>query len=394
MRQLGATIGFNSFADVAQHGVRSSADAIVVLPPEESEHRDRDLGAVLQKISVQPRATLVLQSRRAQTAVTPTPPALPVSYCSGTAAAELVARISTMIAMRPSLDALQRTAVSQNHNVELLTNRFHKQLRLASEVQKQMLPRTLPRIDGVTFHVLHRPAEYVSGDIYDIRQVDNDHVAFAIVDAEGHGISAAMLSVFIKRALRSDKRRAQNGAARLASPDRILARLNTELLETELSEPQFAAAVYAIVNVQTRRVMLARAGAPYPLIQSADGEVRMAKSAGTLLGIDAGSRFELCQFTLQSGESILIHSDGLDPLLRPATNEAAKRCAPAVGYNSAVHGSIPADETIRHTDWCALLQNAGPASAIRHAERRHDTLRRLGNKQDDLTILAVEFTRR
>ena len=362
LRRLGATAGFNSFDDVARNGLRSSADAIVVLPPDNTPRHEHNLEAVLNKIAIHPRATLVLQSKRTRGEQVSTPPALPVSYCTKSNASELVARLSTMFAMRPSLDALRRSAASQNEAAEVLANQFHRQLRLAGDVQKQMLPRTLPRIPGVTLHALHRSADYVSGDIYDVRQIDEQHVSLAIVDSEGHGISAAMLSVLIKRALRTGDGKRRNGTARLPRPDRILARLHAELIDTGLTDPQFAAAAYALVNVKTGSVVMARAGAPYPLIRTAAGDVQLAKSAGTLLGLDLdeGSRFELLQFTLKPGDALILHSDGIDPLLRPQSN-----AAPGVGNLVAAGVSLVRDSYLAPLQAGSLVRDSylAPSSA-------------------------------
>ena len=57
------------------------------------------------------------------------------------------------------------------------------------------------RNSGVRFHTLFRPAGYVSGDLYDIMRLDETHVGFYMADAVGHGMPAALLTMFIKNAL-------------------------------------------------------------------------------------------------------------------------------------------------------------------------------------------------
>ena len=57
------------------------------------------------------------------------------------------------------------------------------------------------RFGDVTFDVLFRPAGYVSGDLYDVQRLDEDHVGFYVADAVGHGVPAAMMTVLIKHGM-------------------------------------------------------------------------------------------------------------------------------------------------------------------------------------------------
>ena len=58
-----------------------------------------------------------------------------------------------------------------------------EEMRLAARLQVDFLPRTLPEVDGVAFNVFFRPASYVSGDIYDVTRLDEDHIGFFVADA-------------------------------------------------------------------------------------------------------------------------------------------------------------------------------------------------------------------
>src|SRR6185437_3147583 len=124
-----------------------------------------------------------------------------------------------------------------------------EEMRLAARLQADFLPREMPKIAGCSFHVLFRPASYVSGDIYDAVRLDEDHVGFYIADAVGHGMPAALLTIFIKRTLKT-KEITENGY-RLVLPDEAMANLNEEMLSQQLSHCQFATMAYCIVNTKT-----------------------------------------------------------------------------------------------------------------------------------------------
>jgi hypothetical protein len=385
LRRVGATASFGPISEAIRLGPKPTADAVVVVAPENSGGDQHRLRALFDRIATKPRATLVLQPSHATGKPPAQPTTLPVSFSGPGSTAELAARITTMIEMRPSLESLGRRAPSRRHPDESLAHQYRQQLRLASQVQRELLPHTLPRFDGVSFSAVYCPRDYVSGDIYDIRRLDADHVAVALVDAEGHGISAALLTVFIKRALRGDGRR--GGPAR---PDEVLARLNEELLEADLTEPQFAAAVYVLLHLPTRRVELARGGAPYPIVRHADGRCELMRPSGPVVGVMAEASFMAQSFELAAGESLILHSDGLEGVTSSAGAEDSTSAPLAKPEGSGVGGeSARPDEGITATRWYARLRDEGVEAALEEARLRHDTLRRLGCALDDLTVLAI-----
>jgi hypothetical protein len=388
LRRVGATASFEPISEVLRSGVRPTADAVVVIPPDDAQaHRD-GLRRIFGHVASRPRATLVIQPE-GNAATPPTvPSAIPVSFSSRTGAEELAARIATMIEMRPSLESLHRGGTAARRADEQLARQYQQQLRLASQVQRELLPHALPRVAGLSFSVVYRPTDYVSGDIYDIRRLDETHVALALADTQGHGISAGLLTVFIKRALTGEGRRSK--VLRPLRSDAVLTRLNEELVEAGLSEAQFAAAVYALVDVRTRRVELARAGAPYPILRHADGRCRLVDPDGPLIGVVPGARFALETFELAPGESLLLYSDGLEQVVRQEVSRGPAAARFARGREPASdQGSIPPDKFIAATDWFTRLGRQGVPAALDQLTARHDTLRRLGQPLDDLTVLTI-----
>ena len=99
--------------------------------------------------------------------------------------------------LRNELESLR----SRDRAINFHMQRIDDELRLAARLQQDFLPKSLPRIGRVRFHTLFRPAGYVSGDLYDVMRLDEKHVGFYIADAVGHGMPAALLTMFIKNAL-------------------------------------------------------------------------------------------------------------------------------------------------------------------------------------------------
>ena len=94
-------------------------------------------------------------------------------------------------------------SISRLINEQKQLQRLENEISIAREVQDQLFPRNLPHVEGVEVEAICRAARSVSGDYYDFIQLSPTHVAFAIADISGKGISAALLMASLQAALRS-----------------------------------------------------------------------------------------------------------------------------------------------------------------------------------------------
>src|SRR3954462_6644719 len=181
--------------------------------------------------------------------------------------------------LRGELDLLRRRDETLNYYMQ----RLDEELRLAARLQQDFLPKSLPQLGRVRFHTLFRPAGYVSGDLYDVMRLDERHVGFYMADAVGHGMPAALLTMFIKNALVTKE--ITQGSYRLLDPAQAIARLNEALVAQNLSYATFATAPYGLINTETLEVSFARGGHPNPVLLHADGTTEDLCADGSLLGI-------------------------------------------------------------------------------------------------------------
>lgn len=311
--RVGCSASFRPLSAAARPRTGFSADALVVVLPDAAA--SPPLGDLLGRLGDQPRPTLVVcpgGCTRELASIT----SLPLVFDAGRDERELAVRLETLLELRRPLAALRRDAWTQRRQGDRAARRYAGQLRLASQVQRGFLPQRLPRFGGVSFECLFRPVDYVSGDIYDVNRLDEEHVGIALADASGHGIPAALLTVYIKRALRGKE--IGHGTYRVLSPDEVLAALNEDLLEARLTDCPFVAAVYAVLNIRTFEVRLARAGAPYPLHRTHTGELRVLKVPGGVVGVLPQPRFDVQRVQLARGDSLLLHTDGLERIVAAA----------------------------------------------------------------------------
>jgi phosphoserine phosphatase RsbU/P len=125
----------------------------------------------------------------------------PAAISSAQSLSQLENRLAQMQDEVNSL-TLELSAVRKRDAVfQSRMTRINDEMRLAARLQQDFLPKQLPQLGRVRFHALFRPASYVSGDLYDAMRLDEQHVGFYMADAVGHGVPAALLTMYVKRAL-------------------------------------------------------------------------------------------------------------------------------------------------------------------------------------------------
>lgn len=219
---------------------------------------------------------------------------------------QLAGMQSQIASLSEEIDALRK----RDEAVKFYMHRLDEEMRLAARLQQDFLPKSLPEVGPVRFHTLFRPAGYVSGDLYDVMRLDERHVGFHIADAVGHGMPAALLTMFIKNALVTKEINPQG--YRLLPPSETMSRLNEALVGQNLSYATFATAVYGMINTDTLKVSITRGGHPNPLILRADGSTETIQAEGSLLGIFEGEVFTQGEAQLYPGDRLMLFSDGIE----------------------------------------------------------------------------------
>lgn len=252
--------------------------------------------------------------------------------------------------------------------------RIQDELQLAAMVQSEFLPKTIPEVGDVRFDVFFRPAGYVSGDIYDIKRLDEAHVGFFLADAVGHGVPAALLTMAILRSLHTkDIRR---DGYRIIPPVEVLDRLNTELLRHQGQGGRFATAVYGVINVERREVTLAGAGHPHPLLVAPDGSFRPIETRGGLLGVFPDAEFDAATFEIAPDERLVLFSDGFETAF------------PKTGDGDGHSRRLPTDTYIDCL--CDLCRYENPVSSV--SRRLSDLIDQQAgslHQLDDLTSICI-----
>ena len=226
---------------------------------------------------------------------------------------------SSGLAVKPAIPPRQVQRIYQNKLAQQLSmtgalvDNLAEQLRLAGLVQQDFLPTRLPSCNGLHWATTFLPAEWVSGDIYDIVRIDEQHIGFYVADVVGHGIPAALLTIFLKQAL--VMRETVESTYRVFSPAEVMKNLNVRMAAQKLSGYQFATCCYCLLNVKTLELTFARAGHPYPVFIRGQEQPQQLEIRGPLLGVFERSEYTQQTIQLQPGDKLLLYSDGAEPFI-------------------------------------------------------------------------------
>ncbi len=182
------------------------------------------------------------------------------------------------------------------------------ELRTAREVQNILLPSGEPHIPGYRVYGSNTPARMISGDYFDYIDLPENRSGIVIADVTGKGVPAGLLMAMCRSVLRLTARAT-------VSPSEALGLVNRHLFP-DVREDMFVSLVYMVLEHETGRLKLARAGHDAPLMfRAREGVIETIKPPGLALGIDEGDVFERVtkdvEIVMQKGDCLLLYTDGV-----------------------------------------------------------------------------------
>ena len=184
--------------------------------------------------------------------------------------------------------------------------RLENEISIAREVQDQLFPRTLPCVPGVEIEAICKAARAVSGDYYDFIQLSPTHLAIAIADISGKGISAALLMASLQAALRSQV--LVSGSETMSTAE-LVSRLNKHLVRNT-GDDRFATFFIAVYDSATRNLRYTNAGHLPSFLISKDSALHLDKG-GMVLGVMEDYCYEEGAVLVPSDALLVGYSDGL-----------------------------------------------------------------------------------
>ncbi len=237
-----------------------------------------------------------------------------------------------------------------------------RELELAAEVQRRMIPSSPPAIEGFEIEPVYVPSYELSGDFYDFIDLPPDNLGLAICDVAGKGMRASLLMSAVRASLRAH-------AVNVYDMVDVLRKVNRDMCSATLIS-DFASMFYAVLDFRTRRLTYANAGHPPPILVRR-GELCHLHTGGGVLGVDTSLSYRQEWFTLESGDVLLAYTDGLTE---------------AMNFDDEIFGRERVDEAVLEA-WRQGHSAQGIAKHVLWCMRRFVGLQ---TRFDDLTMLAIK----
>jgi serine phosphatase RsbU (regulator of sigma subunit)/anti-sigma regulatory factor (Ser/Thr protein kinase) len=180
--------------------------------------------------------------------------------------------------------------------------RLEQELRVARLIQQTLLPQELPDLPGWDVAAYYQPAREVGGDFYDFIYFDDGRVGLIVGDVTDKGVPAALVMATTRTLLRA-------AAEQLETPGPVLKRVN-DLLHPDIPARMFVTCLYALLDPGTGQLQYANAGHDLPYWRREHG-VDELRATGMPLGLMPDMSYEEKEIVMESGETVLFHSDGL-----------------------------------------------------------------------------------
>lgn len=184
--------------------------------------------------------------------------------------------------------------------------RLEKELDVARDIQKRILPVKNPVVKNLSISTFFTPAFEVGGDYYDFFEIDRNKLGFVIADVSGKGISAAFIMAEIKGIFNSLSKM-------IDTPKQILEKVN-EILLQRLTKKDFVSALYGIIDSEKEELTFARAG-HCPAILIRNSKIRTFKTSGIGLGLtnsfDFNNHLEEITINLKDDDTLAFYTDGI-----------------------------------------------------------------------------------
>ncbi len=181
--------------------------------------------------------------------------------------------------------------------------RMDQDLKAARQVQRILLPREDPEMQGLATGIRSRPAREISGDVFGFFDHTEDGACvIAFGDVSGKGAAAALYGALISGLLRT--------LARRRNPAELIQKLNETLLERKV-EAQYATLLVALWQPALRKFVLSNAGAAPPLLLR-NSQVIETKIEGVPIGLLDDREYDEVDLTTEPGDALVFYSDGVD----------------------------------------------------------------------------------
>ena len=187
------------------------------------------------------------------------------------------------------------------------------QLSMAQKIQTQLMPDIPDHIDGLDLAIYYKPAMWVGGDYFDLWQLTDDKLVFAVGDVSGKGLAAAMVMSNLQAALRM---------ALSADSDlgESLKKVNSHMMQN-LPDGLFVTLFLGVLEISTGTIEYINAGHLLPIVIKPDSGPELLKDDDNpVIGV-MDTPFEAALLKIKANEGMVIFTDGITEAMSPQSEQ-------------------------------------------------------------------------
>lgn len=200
---------------------------------------------------------------------------------------------------------MQASAALEKFELEQIKTekeKLEKDLKLAGEVQRFLLPAQIPKIPHLNIALKYQLSQHLGGDYYDFIDKGNGLWAIILADVSGHSTASALVMAMARTVLRHHCRQYHEPAEILEKSNKIIKEDTTAFM--------YLTAFLMIYDSTRQVIVYSGAGHPFPLLQRDSRLIRLNKG-GRPLGLMKNSNYEQQSLSLKAGDRFLIYTDGV-----------------------------------------------------------------------------------
>lgn len=233
-----------------------------------------------------------------------------------------------------------------------------RQLQLAADVQRRMLPRTMPNLPRLDVAARYVPSLQLSGDFYDFIDLPEGNLGVTIGDVVGKGIAAALLMASVRASLRAHVQDVYH-------IDDVVQRVNSAMCR-DTRDNEFATLWYGVIDRKNMKLTYVAAGHDPPMVVRVPphrpptlADVDELSTGGMAVGIDASQRYQRGTYDLQTRDVLVAYTDGVTDVMNFDGKRFGRvRLRQALLELLAKEPEAPASKVLEHVLW-SLRQFAG-----------------------------------
>ena len=245
---------------------------------------------------------------------------------------------------------------------------IRSELETARQIQLSILPREIPKLEGLDIAARYIPMSSVAGDFYDFLIVDDKRIGILVADVSGHGMPAALIASMLKIAFAAQ-------SANACDPVLLLSGLNEALCGK--FRGHYVTAAYLLIDTEKQSFCYAGAGHP-PLLSRnhSEGSTREIVENGLFLGFFPEATYSAVKVPFKQGDWGVLYTDGIIEMTNSSEEQfGADRFKSFLEKNHDLSAAQFVDGLLAELSlWSDRASGREP--------------------EDDLTLLAVRFNGR